>query len=92
MIEVELTDSRYHRQELITWWDQSRLSNSKVLVVGAGAIGNEVVKNLAMVGAGFISIVDMDSIENSNLARCVFFGKNITVWTKPLCLPSKPWR
>jgi molybdopterin/thiamine biosynthesis adenylyltransferase len=73
MIEVELTDSRYHRQELITWWDQSKLSNSKVLVVGAGAIGNEVVKNLAMVGVGFISIVDMDSIENSNLARCVFF-------------------
>jgi adenylyltransferase/sulfurtransferase len=73
MIEVEFTDSRYHRQELITWWDQARLLNSKVLVVGAGAIGNEVVKNLAMVGVGFISIVDMDSIENSNLARCVFF-------------------
>lgn len=73
MIEVELTDSRYHRQQLITWWDQEKLMNSKVLVVGAGAIGNEVVKNLSMVGVGFISIVDMDSIENSNLARCVFF-------------------
>jgi molybdopterin/thiamine biosynthesis adenylyltransferase len=73
MIEVEFTDSRYHRQELITWWDQSKLLKSKVLVVGAGAIGNEVVKNLSMVGVGFISIVDMDSIENSNLARCVFF-------------------
>jgi adenylyltransferase/sulfurtransferase len=73
MIEVDVSDSRYHRQELITWWDQSRLREANVLVVGAGAIGNEVVKNLAMVGIGKISIVDMDSIENSNLARCVFF-------------------
>jgi adenylyltransferase/sulfurtransferase len=76
MIEVDLTDSRYHRQELITWWDQAKLRDAKVLVVGAGAVGNEVVKNLAMVGVGNISIVDMDTIENSNLARCVFFREH----------------
>lgn len=73
MIEVDLTESRYHRQELITWWDQARLRNSRVLVVGAGAIGNEVAKNLALVGVGSMVIVDMDHIEHSNLARCVFF-------------------
>lgn len=67
------TNSRYHRQELITWWDQSKLHASRVLVVGAGALGNEVVKNLALVGVGHIEIVDMDDIEHSNLARCVFF-------------------
>lgn len=67
------TDSRYHRQELITWWDQSKLTRGKVLVVGAGALGNEVVKNLALVGVGSITVVDMDTIEHSNLARCVFF-------------------
>ena len=70
---LDLGDSRYHRQELITWWDQSRLRASKVLVVGAGALGNEVAKNLALVGVGQLEIVDMDSIEHSNLARCVFF-------------------
>lgn len=73
MVHVDVTESRYHRQELITWWDQSRLRASNVLVVGAGAIGNEVVKNLALVGVGKISVVDMDTIEHSNLARCVFF-------------------
>lgn len=73
MLHVDATQSRYHRQELITWWDQSRLAASNVLVVGAGAIGNEVVKNLALVGVGQITIVDMDIIEHSNLARCVFF-------------------
>lgn len=73
MIRVDDTNDRYHRQNLITWWDQSKLKAASVLVVGAGAIGNEVVKNLALVGVGQITIVDMDMIEHSNLARCVFF-------------------
>ncbi len=42
-------------------------------MVGAGALGNEIVKNLVLVGIGTIVIADVDRIENSNLARCVFF-------------------
>lgn len=69
-----LDDSdRYSRLRLIAWWDQSRLRDAKVLVVGAGAIGNEVLKNLALVGVGQIFVVDMDVVENSNLARSVLF-------------------
>lgn len=76
-----LESNKYDRQERITWWDQSALGRSKVLVVGAGALGNEIVKNLSLVGVGNITIVDMDFIEHTNLARCVFFrqgdeGKN----------------
>lgn len=70
------TDSKTARQELITWWDQEKLKSSHVLVVGAGALGNEIVKNLALVGVGKISIVDMDIIERSNLSRCVFFRES----------------
>jgi adenylyltransferase/sulfurtransferase len=74
MLNLSLDESgRHHRQELITWWDQKKLQKSKVLVVGAGAIGNEVVKNLVLVGVGSIDVCDMDTIENSNLSRCVFF-------------------
>ncbi len=73
MTSVDLDESRYARQELITWWDQAALARSRVLVVGAGALGNEVVKNLTLVGVGHIEIVDMDTIEHTNLARCVFF-------------------
>jgi molybdopterin/thiamine biosynthesis adenylyltransferase len=64
---------RYHRQALITWWDQARLHDATALVVGAGALGNELVKNLALMGLGRILVVDFDRVENSNLARCVFF-------------------
>lgn len=72
-VKVDLEEDRYARQTLIKWWDQKALLKSHVLVVGAGALGNEIVKNLALVGVGNISIVDMDHIENSNLARCIFF-------------------
>jgi molybdopterin/thiamine biosynthesis adenylyltransferase len=64
---------RYHRQSLITWWDQERLADASILVVGAGALGNELIKNLVLMGVGRILVVDMDDVENSNLARCVFF-------------------
>ena len=43
---------RYSRLRLIGWWDQDKLRAAKVLVVGAGAIGNEVLKNLALLGVG----------------------------------------
>ena len=70
---LNLEESRYDRQERITWWDQSALARSRVLVVGAGALGNEIVKNFALVGVGHIDVIDMDKIERSNLARCALF-------------------
>ncbi len=73
MLEVSLVELRYDRQERVSWWDQKRLAAARVLVVGAGALGNEVVKNLVLVGVGDIVVVDMDVVEASNLARCVFF-------------------
>ena len=72
-IEVALAESRYDRQERIRWWDQERLASARVLVVGAGALGNEIVKNLVLIGVGSIVVVDFDVVEHSNLARCVFF-------------------
>lgn len=73
MIDLTKAESRYARQELITWWDQDRLSDASVLVVGAGALGNELAKNLALVGIGSITVIDLDTVERSNLSRGVFF-------------------
>lgn len=72
-VDVDEVDGRYHRQTLISWWDQDRLAAAKVLVVGAGALGNELLKNLALLGVGTAVVVDLDAVESSNLSRCVLF-------------------
>jgi adenylyltransferase/sulfurtransferase len=66
-------DDRFARFRLISWWDQEILRKAKVLVIGAGALGNEILKNLALLGIGNIYIVDADYIENSNLSRSVLY-------------------
>ncbi len=78
-LELSTTDfeeDRYNRLRLIPWWDQNRLSSATIMVVGAGAIGNELIKNLALLGIGKIIIIDMDKIEHSNLTRSVLFRKS----------------
>src|SRR5262245_5958720 len=73
---LRLTDpeeDRYQRLRLIRWWDQEKLSRASVLVFGAGALGSEVVKNLALLGIGNITIADFDRIETTNLTRSVLF-------------------
>ena len=75
-IELKSSDfeeDRYGRLRLIPWWDQDRLKNATIMVVGAGAIGNELVKNLTLLGIGKILIYDMDSIESTNLTRSILF-------------------
>src|SRR5262245_6313664 len=46
------------------------------LVVGAGALGNEVVKNLALLGVTGVWIADRDRIERSNLTRSILYCTN----------------
>lgn len=58
---------------LLSWFKKDKVKNAHVLVAGAGALGNEVVKNLALFGIGHIYIVDFDRIELSNLTRSVLF-------------------
>lgn len=64
---------RYHTFGYISWWKQEVVRNATVLVVGAGALGNEVLKNLALMGVGNLLIADFDTIEDSNLSRSVLF-------------------
>src|SRR5437879_1836610 len=64
---------RYGRLRLIPWWRQEKLAAARVLVVGAGALGNEVLKNLALLGVGTTHVIDLDDVEPSNLSRSVLF-------------------
>jgi adenylyltransferase/sulfurtransferase len=66
-------DDRFARFRLIAWWDQARLLRSRALVIGAGALGNEIIKNLALLGVGKLFVADLDRIEQSNLSRSVLF-------------------
>jgi len=73
-LKVGSTDrDRYDRSRRIPWLDLDSVFRAKVLVVGAGALGNEVAKNLALSGFKKIAIVDMDKVVESNLNRCIFF-------------------
>lgn len=65
---------RFARQRSITAWDQRRLAAATAVVVGVGALGNEVAKNLALLGVGRLILCDPDTVAASNLSRTVLFS------------------
>ena len=52
---------------------QEKIHNTKLFIVGSGAIGCEHLKNFSMMGIGHQTITDMDVIEKSNLSRQFLF-------------------
>uniref|UniRef100_A0A0A9XZ86 E1 ubiquitin-activating enzyme n=4 Tax=Lygus hesperus TaxID=30085 RepID=A0A0A9XZ86_LYGHE len=76
--DCPMTGSRYDGQIAVFGKDfQAKLGGLKYFVVGAGAIGCELLKNFAMMGisskGGEIIVTDMDLIEKSNLNRQFLF-------------------
>ncbi|XP_061113280.1 ubiquitin-like modifier-activating enzyme 1 [Conger conger] len=75
----EPRDSRYDGQIAVFGKAfQEKLALQKYFLVGAGAIGCELLKNFALIGLGAgeggnITVTDMDSIERSNLNRQFLF-------------------
>lgn len=68
-----LSKDRDEALRLLPWWQADVVEHARVMVVGSGALGNEVLKNLALLSVGHILIVDFDKIEYSNLSRSVLF-------------------
>jgi len=67
---------RYQRHSLIDWFSQDDVKASSFAVIGCGAVGNEVAKNLALLGVGRIDLFDFDTIEIHNLTRSVLFRES----------------
>jgi molybdopterin/thiamine biosynthesis adenylyltransferase len=73
ILDGDTREDRFSRLRLIPWWDQSKISSCQLLVVGAGALGNEILKNAALLGFRKVVVVDLDRIEESNLSRTILY-------------------
>ncbi|MFX1454485.1 MAG: ThiF family adenylyltransferase [Promethearchaeota archaeon] len=72
-IEDIVKSRMYARQQLIDGWDQEIISNGCIMIVGIGALGCEIAKDFALMGIGKLILIDLDTIETSNLSRQMLF-------------------
>lgn len=71
--------NRFERQKILPEFGaegQQKLSQAKVLVIGAGGLGCPALLYLAAAGVGTLGIADGDSVSESNLNRQTLFGQN----------------
>ncbi len=79
-----MKEHRFSREELVRYSrhfilkevgesGQLRLKNARVLVVGAGGLGNAVAPYLTAAGVGTVGLVDGDVVDRSNLQRQILF-------------------
>ncbi|WDQ31476.1 MoeB/ThiF family adenylyltransferase [Paenibacillus marchantiae] len=83
---------RYSRQERyapIGKEGQHRLNNSKVLIVGAGALGTGIAETLVRSGIGHITIADRDYVEWSNLQRQQLYIEQDAIQRMPKAMAAK---
>lgn len=72
----DLDMSRYSRQILfapIGEDGQRRLLNSRVAIVGMGALGTVLANHMVRAGVGFVRVIDRDFVEASNLQRQMLY-------------------
>ena len=74
---TDLEKKRYKKQIMLPGIGeagQEKLKNARVLVVGIGGLGSQVLQYLTAMGVGTIGFLDYDVIEEENLSHQVFFG------------------
>lgn len=85
-------NGRYSRQILfpeIQRTGQEKLANSKILIVGCGALGAAHAETLARAGVGTVRIVDRDFVEFSNLQRQSLFSETDALERLPKAIAAK---
>ncbi len=74
-----MNEERYTRQTTLKGFGpegQKKLTDAKVLVIGAGGLGVPVLTYLNAMGVGTIGIVDNDVVSITNLHRQVLYGQS----------------
>jgi adenylyltransferase/sulfurtransferase len=68
---------------------QGKLKNSKVLVIGCGGLGCPVLLYLAAAGVGYLTIVDDDVVELTNLQRQILYKEGDIGLAKADCAQQR---
>lgn len=82
---------RYHRQALLPQIGkagQERLSRSRVLLIGCGALGSVIAEQLVRAGIGSLRIADRDWVELTNLQRQVLFDESDVAEQRPKAIAA----
>jgi molybdopterin/thiamine biosynthesis adenylyltransferase len=85
-------DERYSRQIRfgpIGETGQQRLSESRILLVGLGALGTVAADQLVRAGVGFLRLVDRDFVELSNLQRQSLFDEGDIAGNLPKAIAAE---
>lgn len=89
---IELDLKRYERQSVFSRLGvegQKKLSESRVAIVGVGALGTVIANNLARAGVGFLRLIDRDFVELHNLHRQVLFTEEDVAQHLPKAIAAK---
>lgn len=85
-------NERYSRQILfrpIGADGQNKLSDSRVLIIGCGALGTSHAEALTRAGIGYIKLVDRDFVEFSNLQRQTLYSETDALERIPKAIAAK---
>ncbi|MEK4358497.1 thiazole biosynthesis adenylyltransferase ThiF [Paenibacillus sp. FSL M7-1455] len=92
MKHVSTGNDRYSRQERFAPLGpegQRKLGESRVLIIGAGALGTSIAETLARAGVGRLTIADRDYVEWSNLQRQQLFSEQDAEHRLPKAVAAK---
>lgn len=67
------SNDRFAIYKLMAYFREDVVKDARIFCAGAGALGNEVLKNFVLLGVGELWFADFDDIDRSNLAKSVLF-------------------
>ncbi|UKS24385.1 ThiF family adenylyltransferase [Paenibacillus sp. HWE-109] len=84
-------DSRYSRQILfspIGTEGQRKLVNSRIAIVGMGALGTVLANHMVRAGVGYVRLIDRDFVDTSNLQRQMLYDEEDANTTTPKAIAA----